>query len=67
MLALTVKTGHSVQIGNTTVHVVRLKDNGVVLAIDAPPNVPIVRDDAKSREPKHLIDAEKLNQATGSE
>jgi sRNA-binding carbon storage regulator CsrA len=59
MLALTVKLDHSVKIGDTTVYVVRLKDNGVVLAIDAPPDVPIIRDDAKCREPKHLIDAER--------
>lgn len=52
MLALTVKVGHSVQIGETTVYVVRLKPEGVILSFDAPPEVRIVRDDAINREPK---------------
>lgn len=52
MLALTVKVGHSVKVGETTVYVVRLKPDGVILSFDAPPEVRIVRDDAKVREPK---------------
>lgn len=52
MLALTIKVGHSVQVGETTVYVVRLKPDGVILSFDAPPEVRIVRDDAKVREPK---------------
>ena len=56
MLALTIKVGHSVKVGETTIHVVRLKPDGVILAFDAPDEVQIVRDDAKSKERKELSD-----------
>lgn len=46
MLSLTVKVGHTLKIGDATVCVVRLKAGGVVLGIDAPPDVKVVRDDA---------------------
>lgn len=52
MLALTIKVGHSVQVGETTVYVVRFKPDGVILSFDAPPEVRIVRDDARNKEPK---------------
>jgi sRNA-binding carbon storage regulator CsrA len=43
-----------VKVGESTVHVVRLKPDGVILAFDAPDEVPIVRDDAKSKERKQV-------------
>lgn len=52
MLALKIKVGRSVKVGEATVYVVRLKPDGVVLSFDAPPGVRIVRDDAKNKEPK---------------
>lgn len=49
MLALTVKTGHSVAIGdNIKVQVVEVRPGRVRIAFDVPDSVTVLRDDAKA-------------------
>lgn len=49
-LIITRAAGESVEIGNATVRVMCIKDGEVRLSIQAPRDVPIVRDDAKVKE-----------------
>ena len=55
MLVLTLHVGHSLQIGRATVILDRIDYGKVRLAIDAPPEVRILRDDAKDKTPKHAL------------
>lgn len=54
MLVIEMKRGDGVEIGDgVKVRILRVRKNGKIkIGIDAPPEVRIVRDDAKVREPK---------------
>jgi len=52
MLVVQVPKGESVRIGSSNVKVHRIRGNAVRLAIDAPPDVPIVRSNAKVKNAK---------------
>lgn len=56
MLVLSQKTGQAIQMtGGIRVTVLRIRNGQVRLGIDAPSNIEVLRDDAKSRQPKHNI------------
>jgi carbon storage regulator CsrA len=53
MLVLSRGEGTAIHIGpDITVHVIELHAGYVVMGIDAPRSVPVVRDDAQVKEPK---------------
>ena len=53
MLVLTRRAGESFRIGESTVTITRVGSDGRIrVGIDAPVNVPIVRDDARLTEPR---------------
>ena len=54
MLCLSRKPGQTVTIGEAiTVRLVKSTNGLAVLGIDAPADLPILRDDAKDRTPRH--------------
>ena len=56
MLILTRLVGQSIEIGdNITITLVRTRPGGARIGIDAPREIPIVRDDANDREQPHLV------------
>ena len=58
MLILTSRVGETLQIGNDiSVTVVEVNGNQVRIGIAAPKDVPIMRDDAKKRQPAAAIPA----------
>lgn len=52
-LVITRSRGQSVQIGEARVTVINISRNRVQFSINAPENVAILRDDAKSAEQRH--------------
>ena len=53
MLVLTRRKGQRIEIGpHITVHVIAVEGGLVRIGIEAPPEVSILRDDAKVREPR---------------
>lgn len=52
MLVIARNPKQKFSIGETVVTIVKVSGDKVTLGIDAPPEVRIVRDDAKVREPK---------------
>ena len=53
MLVLSRRKGEKIQIGeNIFVTVTRIRDGNVSIGIEAPKEIPILRDDAKVRSPK---------------
>lgn len=52
MLVISRKEGETVQIGEATVTVIGRRGSEVRLGIVAPPDVPVVRDDARNVGPK---------------
>lgn len=54
MLVLTRKVGGKIQIGdNITIALLELHTTSARIGIEAPPEVRVVRDNAKNQEPKH--------------
>lgn len=49
-LTITLKSGGSVAIGDSTVRVLRVTPSGAEIRIEAPENVPILRENAKKKE-----------------
>lgn len=52
MLVLSRKAQEAIQAGSITITVVEIRGDKVTIGITAPPEVRIVRDDAKNKEPK---------------
>jgi carbon storage regulator CsrA len=53
MLLIRRRTNESLRIGQATVKILRIRGGLVTLGIDAPPEIQIVRDDARDTTPKH--------------
>jgi carbon storage regulator len=54
MLVLSRKKNESIQLtGGITITVTEIRRDHVRIGIDAPANIEVLRDDAKSRQPQH--------------